>query len=85
MAYALSASDKCGRPLGQRGFLQRRVVCMAKGMCLIQRNKTKKYTENSLISNYLVQVGSGLPVYANPLSTPLHRGMHGGVPGICSL
>ena len=54
---------------------------MSKGMCLIQSNKTNKCTTNSFIYYYLVRVGSGLPRYANSLSTPVPVGIHGGVQG----
>ena len=49
MASALSPSDKCRRLLGKESFLQRGVGYMAKGMCLIQSNKTNSYTANSFI------------------------------------
>ena len=77
MAFAMSPSDKCGCPRGQRGFLQRGVGCMAKEMSLIQINKTNNCTANSFIYYYLFRVGSGLPGYANSFSPPLPGGMHG--------
>ena len=49
MESSLSPSDKCRCPWGQHVLMQRRVGCMAKGMCLIQSNKTKKCTANSFI------------------------------------
>ena len=51
---------------------------MAKAMCLIQSNKTKKCTANSFIYYYLVRVGSVLPGYVNFLSSPVPGGMRGG-------
>ena len=48
---------------------------MAKVMCIIQINKTKKCTAKSFIYYYLVQVGSGLPGYANSLSPLVTGGM----------
>ena len=41
---------------------------MAKGMCIIQSNKTKKCTAKLFIQCYLVRVGSCLPGYVNSLS-----------------
>ena len=51
---------------------------MAKGVCIIQSNKTKKYTANSFIYYYLVRVGSGIPGYVNSLSPPVPGGMYRG-------
>ena len=50
---------------------------MAKGVCLIQSNKTKRYNVNSFIYYYLVQVGSGLPGQVNFLYPPVPGGMRG--------
>ena len=51
---------------------------MAKGMCIIQSTKTKRYTANSFISYYIFLVGGGLPSYVNFLSLPVPGGMRGG-------
>ena len=54
---------------------------MAKEVCIIKSNKTKRYTVNSSIYYYLVHFGSGLPGYFNFLSPPVPGGMRGGVQG----
>ena len=79
MTSALSPSDKCGSPWGQHGYLRRGVGCMAKGICLIQSNKTNNYNANSFIYFYLVRVGSGLPGYISSLSPPVPGGICEGV------
>ena len=52
---------------------------MAKGICLIQSNKTNNYNANSFIYFYLVRVGSGLPGYISSLSPPVPGGICEGV------